>query len=257
MSVFDGRYVFVAGLHRTGTSLVSRILASHSKVATIENSPAPENEGCYLQGVIPHTAQHGIPGEYAVDPSQRHTEDSPYNSLETRNRLTSDWDRWFEVEGQWRVEKSPVNLTRMRLYQQLFPMAQFVIVLRHPEAMSAALAKWTTRPADGLIDYALTAYDIAIEDMEYLHCAYIIRYEDFVAQPEREISKLFKFLSLEPETLQVDLRDGNADYANARRLTREQAATAEKWGYGPEMRVSTMPAIIKHPLRSVRELIAA
>ena len=87
MSPPRSRFVFVAGLHRTGTSLLARIIAAHPAISAIENAPVPESEGCYLQGAIPHTALDGRPGHYATDPLQHHTEQSPWNTLETQRRL--------------------------------------------------------------------------------------------------------------------------------------------------------------------------
>ena len=115
MNPVHNRFVFVAGLHRTGTSLLARILAGHCDVSAITDAPVPENEGCYLQGAIPHTALDGRPGHYATDPSQHHTENSPRNTLETRRRILEDWSPWFAPDRKWWLEKSPVNLTRMRL----------------------------------------------------------------------------------------------------------------------------------------------
>ena len=216
---FNGRYAFVAGLHRTGTSLTAQLLARSQSIASITGSPAPENEGCYLQGAIPHTALHGIPGKFATDPSQHFVEGSQYDTLPTRQRIEADWTRWFTPpQSAWRIEKSPVNLARMRLYQQLFPMAQFIIVLRHPSAMAAALAKWTDLPAEKLIDYALDAYDQMEADLAYLHAAMVVRYEDLIAHPISTLNGMFAFLDLPTPAMDdalANLRDGNADYPDA------------------------------------------
>ncbi|HBQ53794.1 MAG TPA: sulfotransferase, partial [Erythrobacter sp.] len=165
MSPPRSRFVFVAGLHRTGTSLLARIIAAHPAVSAIENAPVPENEGCYLQGAIPHTALDGRPGHYATDPLQHHTEQSPWNTLETQRRLLSDWGGWFDPDKPWWLEKSPINLTRMRLYQQLFPTAQFIVILRHPQLMAAALGKWVTDEPAALLRYGIDAYDTVAQDL--------------------------------------------------------------------------------------------
>lgn len=251
MSEFAGRYLFVAGLHRTGTSLMARMLAAHPEVAGIDGAPVPENEGCYLQGAIPHTALHGRPGHYATDPAQHHTEHSPYNRLETRQRIAADWHRWFGAKGRWRVEKSPVNLSRMRLYQQLFPTAQFVVVLRHPLVMAAALAKWVEDSPAQLIDYALDAYDIMRDDLRYLHGAMVVRYEDLVAGGIAPA--LFAFLDLPPIAPPLALRDGNADYSDLPAMNARQIARAEPWGYCESGAVAPFETIVRHPLRAVRD----
>ncbi len=249
---FRGQYIFIAGLHRTGTSLLARMIGSHPDIAQIEGAPVPENEGCYLQGAIPHTAQHGIPGHFATDPAQHLIEECRFDTLATRERLNADWATWFDSEKTWRLEKSPVNLTRMRLYQQLFPLAHFVVILRHPEAMAAALAKWSDRSAPKLIDYALDAYELALRDVQFLHRAYVLRYEDLVKEPER-LDTLFTWLGITPIRNEVLLRDGNAEYHDAAPMDGRQAVRAHKFGYGPNMAVAPATLEIVHPLRINRE----
>lgn len=41
-------YLFVCGLHRTGTSLLARMLAAHPQKDGIREAPVPEHEGAYL-----------------------------------------------------------------------------------------------------------------------------------------------------------------------------------------------------------------
>ena len=247
------RYVFIAGLHRTGTSLLAQMLGAHPDVATISGSPAPEDEGCYLQGAIPHTAMHGRPGHYATDPAQHHIEGSRFDRLETRERLAADWDCWFDQGGTWRLEKSPVNLTRMRLYQQLFPLSQFIVIVRHPEVMAAALRKWSDQTPAELASYGLDAYDVVADDVPYLHAVCVIRYEDLVRAPETVRAGLFAFLDLADHTGGLHVRDGNADYACDRPVPQDLAARLAKWGYAPGGRVEPFTPIVRHPLRAIRE----
>jgi hypothetical protein len=241
------RYVFVAGLHRTGTSLLARAIASHPAVAAIEGAPIPENEGAYLQGAIPHTAQAGIPGEYAADPAQHLTEADPRNTLETKLRLEHEWGEWFDPAKPWRLEKSPVNLTRTRLLQALFPLAQFVIVTRHPAFMAEALRKWSDKRADELARYGAHAYAIMLADLAYLHAAMVVRYEDLVARPASVLAGIAAFLDLRDECVCEPLRDGNADYRAG-----GGGAVAEL-GYGEGGAVHPVEPIVRHPLRSIRE----
>lgn len=74
--------------------------------------------------------------------------------------------------------------------------------------MASAPAKWTRQPPRELISYALTAYQTMLDDFQYLHCAYIIRYEDLVTQPNDVVTNLHNLLGLKPESFPVDLRDG-------------------------------------------------
>ena len=247
------RFVFVGGLHRTGTSLVARLIARHPAISSITDAPVPENEGVYLQGAIPHTARDGVPGHYATDPAQHLIEGCRFDTLAVRDRLLADWTPWFAPGARWWLDKSPGNLVRTRLYQQLFPMAHFVLILRHPEAMAAALAKWSDRPAEQLIDYALDAYELAFGELEFLHCAAVLRYEDLVADAERELVRLWRFLDLAPGPLDDPLRDGNADYEGAVAMTPGQATRAARYGYGAGLAAERWCAPLHHPLRHIAE----
>ena len=244
------RYVFVGGLHRSGTSLVQRLIAALPGVAAISDAPVPENEGVYLQGAIPHTARHGRPMHFATDPAQHLVEGGGFDRLEVRDRIEADWAPWF-ADAPWRVEKSPPNLTRMRLYQQLFPLAQFVVVIRHPEAVAAATRKWVDLDLPAMLDHWLHAHERVAGDLPWLHSVLVLRYEDVVAGPDRAMAMLAAFLDLEPAPLPEPVRDGNAAYAGAVTLSAPQAARAAPWGYGPGMEVRPREVQVAHPLWSV------
>ena len=256
MNPRQNRFVFVAGLHRTGTTLLARLIGSHPQVAAISASPVPENEGCYLQGAIPHTALHGRPGHYATAPEEHYTEASTYNTLETRDRLLADWRPWFAPEKPWWIEKSPVNLTRTRLYQQLFPTSQFIVILRHPQVMAAALAKWVDTKPHELVRYALDAYDLMATDLSYLHSALVIRYEDLVADTDAVRRATFAFLALDDQPTGLEIMDGNRRYPVAGDLSEEVAARMGKWGYRAGGECDPFAPICRHPLRDIREAVA-
>lgn len=181
------RYVFVGGLHRSGTSLTARLIGGLPGVGSIEDAPVPENEGVYLQGAIPHDRLSGQPMAFATDPAQHLTETSRFNTQATAERLHAEWDPWYPPDTRWRVEKSPVNLTRMRLLQQMFPLSQFIVVIRHPEAVAAAVAKWMDRPAPDLIDHWVQAHMRLLDDVARLHRVMVLRYEDLVARPDETL----------------------------------------------------------------------
>ena len=248
---FDGRYLFIAGLHRSGTSILTRLIAEHPDIAAIVDAPVPENEGCYLQGAIPHTAQDGRPGHYATDPAQHLIEGCGYDRLDVRIRMEADWARWFSPGGRWRVEKSPVNLVRMRLYQQIFPTSQFIVILRHPEALAAAMEKWVDTPFADRIDYVCQAYDRVMADARFLHAKMIIRYEDLVADPSRHLAAVDAFLDLEPRARAIALDDGNARYRGSPVMDRGQAVQAARYGYLPGLGTAGRNPIVTHPWRAV------
>ena len=251
------RYCFVGGLHRSGTSLVARMIAGLDGASGIHGAPVPENEGAYLQGAIPHTAAHGRPVHFATDPAQHHVEGGRHDTLEVRDRLASDWAPWFDADAAWRVEKSPVNLTRTRLYQQLFPLSQFVLVVRHPQRVAAALKKWGHDDEGAVVDHWISAHERLLSDLPFLHAALVLRYEDVVADPVIWTQALGRFLDLPGDAPPPEVRDGNADYDPPGDLSRGRAAAVARWGYGGRGEVLPWRPLVSHRLRACREATAA
>lgn len=251
------RYVFVGGLHRSGTSIAARMVASLQDVAAITGAPVPENEGVYLQGAIAHTALHGQPMHFATDPAQHHIEGGRHDNLEVRDRLTTDWEPWFQPKDvSWRVEKSPVNFSRMRLYQQLFPLSQFIVVLRHPQAVAGAVAKWVDMEGDAAVDHWIAAHEIMRTDTAHLHSAMILRYEDIMARPAAYMSAFAAFLQIDG-AYDGDLPSGDRnDEYDGWSMTADRARSIASWGYGEDMRLKSYTPIVRHPLRAVREAVA-
>jgi hypothetical protein len=252
------RHVFVAGLHRSGTSLLARLIAGHALVSALHAPDVPEGEGAYLQGAIPHTARHGVPGDFAFDPDQHLTETHPLNRLETRQRLDADWGPRFAPGAPWRLEKSPVNLLRMRLYQALFPMAHFVIITRHPGAVAQATAKWSDAPLARLVEHWAAAHRLVLGDLPRLHAALVLRYEDLCADPVPVLAQVAAFLQLEtPIPLPERLRNGNEAYAE---LLADLPDEAGAFGYGAALspeRPLDADILCRHPLKSVRHAVLA
>jgi len=229
------RYIFVGGLHRSGTSLVARAIAAHPQVGSIAGSPAPEDEGVYLQGAIPHTARDGRPGAFAHDPAQHLTEASRFNTLGTLRHIEAQWDAWYPRALPWRVEKSPVNLLRGRLYQQMFPSSVCVFVVRHPVAVGMATSKWSDGSQADLLAHWQAAHALLLGDLAYLHRWVVVRYEDFVRDPDaqlRRIAALAELPDFAPFAEAVTNR--NAAYlAEAPALTLPPAAAAFGYSDGP------------------------
>ena len=71
----DGhRFVFLAGLHRSGTTLLARLLASHPEVSGFSDTGVPADEGQHLQTVYPAAAVYGGPGRFGFAPEAHFTE---------------------------------------------------------------------------------------------------------------------------------------------------------------------------------------
>ncbi len=205
-----GRLVFVAGLHRSGTSLVHRCLAAHPDVSGFADTGVPEDEGQHLQTVYPPAHRFGGAGLFGLAADAHMTEDSPLATAESREQLLREWGRYWRPEAAVKVEKSPPNLLRTRFLQALFPEATFVAVLRHPVAVAGATRKGRRRRLtyETLVRHWVTCHALLAADAARLRRLHVVRYERFVADPDAELARLFAAIGLAPHPSGEHVRGG-------------------------------------------------
>lgn len=207
------RYVFICGLHRSGTTLITRYLAGHPMVSGFKETGAIEDEGQFLQTVLPVENKFGGVGRFGFDPRAHMTEESAFNTPAAEARLKSEWRRYWDESKAVLIEKTPSNLLRMRLLQELFQPSYFIIVTRHPVAASLATMKWTEGNLFSLLHHWVHCYRIARADAERIDRKLWISYEACVAEPVSQFERISRFLGLTPYSgWPPQLRDQNADY---------------------------------------------
>jgi hypothetical protein len=195
----DHRFVFLAGLHRSGTTLLARLLAAHPEVSGFSDTGVPADEGQHLQPVYPVGKGWGGPGGFGFSPESHLTEESPLATEENGRALLDAWSPYWDLSRPVLLEKSPPNLLKTRFLQKLFPGSSFVVVLRHPIAVSLATAKWRrTRRYQRLVHHWLHCHDLFEADRPHLERVHVIRYEDLVREPDPVLRGVFEFLELEP-----------------------------------------------------------
>jgi Sulfotransferase family len=200
MAVGDGHgFVFVAGLHRSGTTLLARLLAAHPEISGFSGTGAPADEGQHLQSVYPSDHEYGRPGRFGFAPEMHLTESSPLVSEESAQRLFAEWSPHWDLSRPLLLEKSPPNLIKTRFLQALFPDSAFVVVVRHPIPVSIPTAKWRgTRRYDRLLDHWLRCHALFEADLEQLGRIHVLTYEQLVGDPAGVLEEVFAFLDIEP-----------------------------------------------------------
>jgi Sulfotransferase family len=198
MSDQPQRHLFVCGLHRSGTSLITRTLAEHPQISGFMDTGVIEDEGQFLQTVMPLEISYGGAGRFGFDPRAHLTETSSLNTPQNAQKLLSEWNRYWDPARPVRIEKTPSNLLRMRLLAQLMRPSYFVIVTRHPVAACLASLKWTEGNLFSLLSHWVHCYQIALADAAQLPHVIWTSYEAFTAHPQRERDRLLQFVGLAP-----------------------------------------------------------
>jgi len=207
MTQIDHTFVFIGGLHRSGTSLVSRCLADHPATSGFHDTGAPEDEGQHLQSVFPRASAYGGPGKFGFAQAMHLTESSSLVTAESRRLLREEWSRHWDTTRTHLVEKSPPNLIKARFLQAMFPSSSFVFILRHPVAVAGATKKWKRRtPLAKLVEHWVVCHEIMRADLGHLHRAKVIHYEHLVMRPAEVLADLFRFVGLEPVDVDREVR---------------------------------------------------
>jgi hypothetical protein len=200
VSAWEGhRFVFVAGLHRSGTTLLARLLAAHPEISGFSGTGAPADEGQHLQDVYPSDHEYGRPGRFGFAPEMHLTESSPLVSEESARRLFAEWSPHWDLSRPLLLEKSPPNLIKTRFLQALFPKSAFVVVVRHPIPVSIPTAKWRgTRRYDRMFEHWLRCHALFEADRKHLGRVHVLTYEQLVHDPAVVLEEVCEFLQVEP-----------------------------------------------------------
>jgi len=209
--VSEHDFVFVGGLHRSGTTLLARAIAKHDEVSGFRKTEALANEGQFLQSVYPIAREFGGTGRFGFDERSHVTEDSPLATEENREKLIREWGEYWNLDKRIFVEKSPPNLLKLRFLQALFSEATFVAIMRHPIAVSYATQKWSETSLESLLEHWLVCHEIFLEDAPHIQRLMLVRYEDFVADPAGVVGRIQERLGLDPSGAAFKARTGIND----------------------------------------------
>ncbi|RMF06475.1 MAG: sulfotransferase [Candidatus Neomarinimicrobiota bacterium] len=202
------KFVFIGGLHRSGTSLFFKSLKTHPDISGFSNTGVDEDEGQFLQSVYPIAKRYGGPGKFGFAEDMHLTEKSPLVSAENRTKLFQEWSKWWNLNKPVLVEKSPPNIIKTRFLQALFPEAAFILLIRHPIAVALATKKWSYTSLRSLIAHWVRCHSLMLKDRVHLKQVMVLRYEDFVQDPNRVLQTVFHMLDLKPIPFRLEMKSG-------------------------------------------------
>jgi len=190
------KYVFVCGLQRSGTSVLGRNVARLANCTGFKNTGVLQDEGQYLQDVYPTDRAYGGTGRYGFDPRAHLTETSDLLTPANVVRLRSSWHAYWDNSKTICVEKTPGNLLMTRFLQAAFPNSFFIVMKRHPGAVSMATQRWkvSVTAIHRLFEHWLRCYGIFEEDKRHLKHVYELTYEGYVENPDKYHQEIARFI---------------------------------------------------------------
>ena len=178
------KYIFILGMPRSGTTLIEKIISSHSKVSTIsESNFIPEKIFNFLNKDFENLIEF-LKSDFEKD-YKKFTES-------------------FNIQNQFIIDKTLINFWYLGFIKILFPGSKIIHISRNP--LDNCLSIF-----ENLFDYQqgwdcdqneLAEYYLIYKDlMEYWNKLFgktilNIKYEDVISNPKKKIEELINFCQL-------------------------------------------------------------
>ena len=190
--------IFIVGLPRTGTTLLERILDSHSAIQSageLETFGTEVTKLCAVNSESPTTALSLIDQSSAVD-------------MQVLGERYLENARPTEMNGRYFIDKLPFNFLYAGLIHKALPNAKIINLTRHPIAACYAIYKQAFRDIypfsynlDDLAQYYLAYSQLMVHwNKQMPGVIHLVAYEDLVADTENEVAKVLDFCGVDWES---------------------------------------------------------
>ena len=233
--------IFIVGANRSGTTLLRLILNAHTRIGIPEEviyfgsfiagipieqwrSPGLTEEvySSFVQKFVSDSCM-SLKGLKEVEITQRILSDTPFDFCKPYRHLLEAWAT-IHKKVRW-GEKTPGNLFYADILLEMFPDAKFIHVVRDPRAGVSSMMNTNFFPKD-IVFNALSRHKFMTKGRAILERSVperqrmLLRYEDLVVEPEREVRKICKFLEepFEPSMM--------AFYKESRQYMKKEAVSS-------------------------------
>jgi Sulfotransferase family len=208
---FLARPVFVVGYPKSGTTLLLGLLDGHPQLVVV---PGETRWFTDPEPTLRELHERWI--RYLVNPSGQEPfwllgrpdgDGDPYLAFtarllaaaEQRDLLTALVAAFWTPGARAWVEKTPLHVFQVDRIRRRFPAARFVHVVRDPQATVAAIRRFARHGWRTDVDETLGGVTRAlVQAREAASDTYlVVRYEDVVAAPERELRRVADFVGVD------------------------------------------------------------
>ncbi|MFT4571619.1 MAG: hypothetical protein ACI8TX_001524 [Hyphomicrobiaceae bacterium] len=245
MPPHDPKVVFVIGSPRSGSTMLARMVGSHSK---IYGRPEPHlltplaHLG-YFENVDKAPYDHVL----AAQSMRSFVEDLPGGEQDYVDacRAYSDtlYERMLATRSgeQYFLDKTPAYGLVLDFIQRVYPDAPFIVLTRHPLAIFSSFAESffdsdyaAAHAYNPLVERYVPALAKILRERKVPRIHHVV-YESLVADPESQLQKIFEFLGLEHEAEAVDygkhqhVEKGLGDPIGVAKHSRPSIGSVQKW----------------------------
>ncbi len=236
--------VFVVSPPRAGSTLLQRMLGAHSEIFT---HPEP-----HLITPIAHLGPYGnvdkAPYDHvnAAEAMRSFIADLPRGEEDYLDALRAYADTLYgrmlstKPEKSRFLDKTPAYALVLPFLAKLYPRAKYVVLTRHPLAVFSSYANSffdgdyaAAHAFNPILERYVPAMAEFLENRPVPLCH--VAYESLVANPERELERVFAYLGLEhqPEAVEYgkgpEMKKGMGDPITVGKHSRPVTDSVEKW----------------------------
>jgi len=184
-------WLFIVGLHGSGTTLLKTILEQHAGIRSMPR------EGQFYTNAVPQVVTYGYVRTFTerLDLFRLTEADSPMAAL----RAQYDWSFVYPGHRGIKLEKTSTSIIRARWLHAHFGWSRLITIFRDPYSVCASTRR--RRPAIAIEDIARQwkiAHDLLLGDLRHLERNLILYYEDLCTCPDEELRRISEFLELTP-----------------------------------------------------------
>lgn len=232
--------IFILSLPRSGSTLLQRIIATHNLIETT-------SEPWLLLSLFYARRSQGVHAEYNHQTLFKAYKDFIYR-LPQKDKDYEDAVRDFALSLYRKaagktathfIDKTPRYSLICDQLMRTFPRGKFIFLWRNPLSIAASMMHtWGKKGRWNLHEYEVDLYkglDNLTLAMSKRNNCYSIRYEDLVADPEKEIKQLFSHLDISVTECeissfnQVTLAGRMGDPTGSYEYNRVTKAPVDKW----------------------------
>ena len=241
MSESKVRPIFIFSLPRSGSTLLQRILASHSKISSAA-------EPWLLLPLLSMLKKEGMASIYSHQTCQMALEDLMGNMHGGRREFGKYLRQFVESVYQsagddgciYFIDKTPRYYLVIPEIVELFSDAKFIFLFRNPiQVYASVLSTWGEETVKRIFHHKIDLIEgPALLSRGYLSIenrAYALQYEELVIDPEKHLRSLFRYLELDFEEkvlssiAEKEAKGRTGDMTKTRLKNQIDASSLEKW----------------------------
>jgi hypothetical protein len=241
---FGSNLIFIISLPRSGSTLLQRILGGAPDVLTVPEPWIMLHPLYALKRAGIETEYEAFQARQALDDFLRHTPKGEETYIDAIRSMTSMlYTSALQDTGKnFFIDKTPRYFHIIPELQQVFPKAQFVILLRNPIAVLSSVLKTWFNDEPGAFMKSHNRIDMVkgpallLDGIRILgDNAVVVRYEELAMDPGAQVRRLSAQLGLQFSFQMLDYRNSKqpqgrfGDQASITQRSTAVADSVEKW----------------------------